>query len=51
MTHDALERFRYTKGWKVGVDGSVTLVTIGAGGSLDSNRIEVDLDSSSMPRD
>ena len=40
MTHDALERFRYTKGWKVGVDGSVTLVTIGAGGSLDSNQIK-----------
>ena len=40
MTHDALERFRRTKGWKVGVDGSVTVVTIGAGGSLDSNQIK-----------
>ena len=40
MTPDALERFRRTKGWKVGVDGSVTVVTIGAGGSLDSNQIK-----------
>lgn len=36
---DALSRFRRTKGWKVGVDGSVTVVTVGAGGSIDSNQI------------
>jgi lipid-binding SYLF domain-containing protein len=40
MTPDAVSRFRRTKGWKVGVDGSVTVVTIGAGGSLDSNQIK-----------
>ena len=36
---DALNRFRQTQGWKVGVDASVTVVTIGAGGSIDSNQI------------
>lgn len=40
MTQDALERFRRTDGWKVGVDGSVTLVTVGIGGALDSNQIK-----------
>ncbi|MDX2202021.1 MAG: YSC84-related protein [Hyphomicrobiaceae bacterium] len=39
MTEDALASFRSKHGWKVGVDGSVALVTIGAGGSLDSNQI------------
>lgn len=40
MTHDALERFRRKDGWKVGVDGSVTLVTLGVGGSIDTNQIK-----------
>lgn len=40
MTEDAVNRFRRTKGWKIGVDGSVTIVTVGAGGSLDSNQIK-----------
>ena len=26
-------------GWKVGVDGSVALITVGIGGSIDSNKI------------
>jgi lipid-binding SYLF domain-containing protein len=39
MTHDALEQFRSTDGWKVGVDGSVAVVTVGVGGSIDTNRI------------
>ena len=39
MTHDALARFRHTDGWKVGVDGSVAVVTIGVGGSIDTDRI------------
>jgi lipid-binding SYLF domain-containing protein len=39
MTDDALARFRDTDGWKVGVDGSVAVVTIGIGGSIDTNRI------------
>jgi lipid-binding SYLF domain-containing protein len=39
MTNDALDHFRSTHGWKVGVDGSVAVITVGVGGSIDSNRI------------
>ena len=39
MTGEALARFERTDGWKVGVDGSVALITVGAGGSVDSDRI------------
>ena len=39
MTESALSQFRRTHGWKVGVDGSVAIVTIGVGGSIDSNKI------------
>ena len=39
MTEDALASFRRKNGWKVGVDGSVALITLGAGGSIDSNQI------------
>jgi lipid-binding SYLF domain-containing protein len=39
MTEDAFASFRRKAGWKVGVDGSVTLVTVGVGGSVDSNQI------------
>lgn len=40
MTQDALDRFRRKDGWKVGVDGSVTLVTLGVGGAVDTNQIK-----------
>ena len=33
---EALKKFRSSRGWKVGVDGSVALVKLGAGGSMDS---------------
>lgn len=36
---DALARFKNTDGWKVGVDGSVVLVTLGASGNVDTNSI------------
>ena len=36
MTADALAKFRSSQGWKAGVDGSVALATLGAGGSIDS---------------
>lgn len=36
MRQDVLARLRKSKGWKVGVDASVTLVDLGAGGSIDS---------------
>lgn len=34
MTDEALSAFRASKGWKAGVDGSVALVTLGAGGEV-----------------
>jgi lipid-binding SYLF domain-containing protein len=40
MTPQALDSFRRKDGWKVGVDGSVALVTLGAGGAIDSNTIK-----------
>ena len=36
MTPGALSKFRASKGWKAGVDGSVALATLGAGGAIDS---------------
>lgn len=36
MTPGALAKFRASKGWKAGVDGSVALATLGAGGAVDS---------------
>lgn len=39
MSEEALESFRRKDGWKVGVDGSVTLVTVGVGGAIDTNSI------------
>jgi len=39
MTPDALWSFQRTDGWKVGVDGSIALITVGAGGSIDTDRI------------
>ena len=37
MTADALGKFRKTKGWKAGVDGSVALATLGTGGAIDTD--------------
>jgi lipid-binding SYLF domain-containing protein len=39
MTEQALADFGRTDGWKVGVDGSVALITVGVGGSVDTDRI------------
>ena len=39
MTSDALAGFQRIDGWKVGVDGSVALITVGAGGSFDSEKV------------
>ena len=39
MTEEALARFRHVAGWKVGVDGSVALITVGLGGSIDTSKI------------
>ena len=40
MTESALASFQRKHGWKVGVDGSVALVTVGIGGSIDTNQIK-----------
>ena len=34
MTDEAFQGFRRSKGWKAGVDGSVALATLGAGGQV-----------------
>ncbi len=36
----ALKKFRQSEGWKVGVDGSVALVDVGIGKSIDTNTIK-----------
>ena len=40
MTEDSLSKFRNSTGWKVGVDGSVALVDIGVGKTIDTNNIK-----------
>ncbi|MFP3944204.1 MAG: YSC84-related protein [Alphaproteobacteria bacterium] len=39
MTERALNKFRNASGWKIGVDASVALITVGAGGSIDTDNI------------
>jgi lipid-binding SYLF domain-containing protein len=36
MTQKELDKFRKSEGWKAGVDGSVALATLGAGGQIDT---------------
>lgn len=40
MQDKALDKFRASQGWEAGVDGSVALVELGAGGSLDTTNIK-----------
>ena len=40
MTDEALREFRNSLGWKVGVDGSVAIIDIGAGKTIDSTNIK-----------
>ena len=40
MQDDALKKFRGSKGWEDGVDGSVALITVGAGGAIDTSNIK-----------
>ncbi len=35
----ALEKFRLSDGWEIGVDASVTVITVGAGGAVDATLI------------
>jgi len=39
MTEDALRKFRESSGWKVGVDGSIALIDLGGGKTIDSNNV------------
>jgi lipid-binding SYLF domain-containing protein len=39
MTDEALAGFERRAGWKIGVDGSVAIITLGAGGSIDTDQI------------
>ncbi len=40
MENDALKNFRTSEGWKVGVDGSVALIKVGLGDSLDTVNVK-----------
>ena len=40
MTDESLNKFRNSEGWKVGIDGSVALIDIGAGKTIDSKNIK-----------
>ena len=39
MTQESLDQFRNSSGWRVGVDGSVALIDMGAGKSIDSQNV------------
>jgi len=40
MQQGALDKFRKSEGWKVGVDGSVALINVGVGKAIDSENIK-----------
>jgi len=40
LDEEALKRFQLSEGWKAGVDGSVSLVTLGAGGAIDTQNLK-----------
>ena len=40
MQKNALKQFRASSGWEAGVDGSVALIELGAGGSVDTTNIK-----------
>lgn len=40
MQKEALRKFRKSSGWEVGVDGSVALIKLAAGGSIDTTNIK-----------
>jgi len=39
MTQKSLQKFRESSGWKVGVDGSVALIDLGGGKTIDSENV------------
>lgn len=40
MTQDALKKFRNSSGWKAGVDGSVALIDLGIGKTIDTDNLQ-----------
>ncbi|MBW2502298.1 MAG: hypothetical protein JRD39_05065 [Deltaproteobacteria bacterium] len=40
MEEDALKKFRASEGWEAGVDGSVALVDLGVGGTIDTTNVK-----------
>lgn len=40
MTQDALQKFQNASGWKVGVDGSIALIDLGGGKTIDSQNVK-----------
>ena len=40
MTQESLDGFRNSDGWKVGLDGSVALIDLGAGKTIDTGNIK-----------
>ena len=38
MTDEALRKFQASEGWEAGVDGEITLIDIGAAGSVETLR-------------
>ena len=40
LDEGALKQFQESEGWKAGVDGSVSLVTLGAGGTIDTQNLK-----------
>jgi lipid-binding SYLF domain-containing protein len=40
MDQKVLRKFRASTGWQVGIDGQVTLVNVGAGGSVDTTKLK-----------
>ena len=39
MTQSSLDQFRNSNGWRVGIDGSVALIDMGAGKTIDSQNV------------
>jgi lipid-binding SYLF domain-containing protein len=39
MTEESLAQFQNAYGWKVGIDGSIVVITLGAGGSIDTDSL------------
>lgn len=40
IQQDALNKFRASSGWKAGVDASIAVVTVGAGGAMDTSKLK-----------